>query len=171
MNGGLYQIIAPRAAGRRASKGKGGRPVSEIERSGPAGARYSETVTAKLALPGTGRNQGSEGDRGVLATECCGFGLHGLGEGVRGRGSLVPLFSAFVLSISRSWPCRYCPQGAPHNLGISLCGARHRDGWRVASIGRYVKFSGAGLAGVGECKEVLGLHFSLFVDTKIHFPM
>ena len=66
---GLYQIIAPRAAGRRASKGVGGRPVSEIERSGPVGARYSETVTAKLALLGTGRNQGSEGDRGVPATE------------------------------------------------------------------------------------------------------
>ena len=50
---------------------------------------YSETVTAKLALLGTGRNQGSEGDRGVPATACGGCGLHGLGEG---SGERVPLF-------------------------------------------------------------------------------
>ena len=55
--------------------------MSQIERSGPAGVGYSETVTAKPALPGTGRNQGSVSDRGVPATACGGCGLHGLGEG------------------------------------------------------------------------------------------
>lgn len=104
---GLYQILAPRAASRLASKGKGWRPDTQIERSGPVGVGYSATVTAKLALPGTGRNQGSVGDRGVPATACCGCDLHGLGEG---SGERVPLFS--------SWRFPYPGQG--------LVGIAHR---------------------------------------------
>jgi hypothetical protein len=53
-------------------------------------------VTAKLALPGTGRNQGSEGDRGVPATECGRYGLHGLGEG---SGERVPFFAAWCFPV------------------------------------------------------------------------
>ena len=74
------------------------------------------------------RNQGSAGDRGVLATECRGCDLHGLGEGP-GEGAA---FFGLALFISRSWPCRHCPQDAPRILGISLCGVRHSDGWRAA---------------------------------------
>ena len=82
-----------------------------------SGKRSEEWRAVCLQIDRRYRNQGSESDRGVLATECGRCVLHGRGEGA-GERVQMPLFWAWGLSISRSGPCRHCPQDAPQILGI-----------------------------------------------------